>query len=1494
MATSKLNIQITAVDHASQALKSIQSGIIRLVGAIVALGAAFKAITFPAKAAADFEREMVNVAKTTGFTDSQIEKLSGTMIGLSKTMSVSATELAAVAAIAGQLGLGSFGVEAIEKFTESVAKASVTLGLSVEKAAEFGAQISSIFNLDPSNIENVFSTLNELSNTSVATAGQLADIIKRVGSVGGITLQQSAGLAAFFRDLGVQVEVAGTSTVKVLSNMSAKAKDFAKVAGLSMQQWTELMKKDTVAALTLVTSKLYEMDRAQRDATAKELFGGGRILASFTKVIDDAANGYERLYTHIDNANTSYALGTSSLEEYDKVMESTSEQTKVMLNSMRALAIEMGEHLIPIILDMVKTFQKFLASDEGRDFFFQVAEGIKVFIQSIQNAIGYLAALNINWYNTIRALTLMAGAMLTISGIKMFAPMLAGAGRLLGVLNTLSVVIVSTVAGLYKLGKSLFVVSTVTRSVGIAALFASRALPLLALVIVPTVAAFAPLIAVLTAATALLVYFKDEITEFFGFKSEAEIAFDLKVRIDKRRVAETTKKALNTIHDLVDRVTKASKLTVEVPLEIAPVADQVAYVERIVREFGDAQTLKREAEVLKENMEKYINDSLSTLDIDALQRIQLSIGDLYGVEDFNKQIVIIQTRIEELRKNNEGSWFDVSQTSSEFIQLQKELARLREVASKARSELKEDWFEGLQSAQAVDQIKEFIDNIKSRKDELQKNIGDLEISIKLKEEQGGAGLDDQLREQYAKLASAQQELRTLDFDSTKTVADLRKFKKAAEAVKFAVQALGPALSEVQRKADAIEFSLGTEALEETLRLTIAIDQNMLLLAKAELDYEKAVKGSEDAVAKQLKGQELRKQLTEDRVELEKIYTTQLDASAKKAIELVKKKSQADKIALQTATKTNKLTEENTQSTEQRNTTQLKNLTEQVKARKILKDQIVDFDNATSDAIKTAEKMDGAWDNIGKTIRAAESSAIAFGAKLDEILRKKSVGTATDIFELGIDKDTEDSIDRISGRYEDLVQYINSLDISDSRRSRYLEDLDAQRQALIETTNEEARALKLANQRKVAEQEVSRVLADQKKAQQDYSALVQDISDRQESGDFEGADGVLEYNKAMLDLAAGHQKVLDTSKSSRSALEDLAKVDTIDASALDPYRKKLEALDDSGRSVQASHIELEKTLADATVTLAATERLKLSTPYDKLNDSINTLIGTNKQLQTYEESLTNALDSQTLSVYKNIESLEARNTIALALAKNTKAANIALGESADLAKLEKDAVGLAKKDNTVEVTVVAKPVIDKASVKKFAEDVKKAVPEVKIKSVIEKPTQQDIKDNPVTVVEELILVTPVEADLDKTTASESLDGMTVNNVTLDVAELTGNLSVSGGDNAVRVATGGSISGAGSGTSDSILSWLSNGEYVIKASSVAKFGTSFFDMLNSGSMPLPRFATGGGFNLPSSSTMVAGSNDSVDLNFNFNDQTYTMHGERKQAKAIVDLFKNMTRG
>ena len=59
---------------------------------------------------------------------------------------------------------------------------------------------------------------------------------------------------------------------------------------------------------------------------------------------------------------------------------------------------------------------------------------------------------------------------------------------------------------------------------------------------------------------------------------------------------------------------------------------------------------------------------------------------------------------------------------------------------------------------------------------------------------------------------------------------------------------------------------------------------------------------------------------------------------------------------------------------------------------------------------------------------------------------------------------------------------------------------------------------------------------------------------------------------------------------------------------------------------------------------------------------------------------------------------------------------------------------------------------------------------------------------------------------------------------------------------KYATGGLITGPGTGTSDSIFARLSNGEYVMNADAVRMFGTGLLDQMNAGQ--LPAFAMGGG--------------------------------------------------
>ncbi len=106
---------------------------------------------------------------------------------------------------------------------------------------------------------------------------------------------------------------------------------------------------------------------------------------------------------------------------------------------------------------------------------------------------------------------------------------------------------------------------------------------------------------------------------------------------------------------------------------------------------------------------------------------------------------------------------------------------------------------------------------------------------------------------------------------------------------------------------------------------------------------------------------------------------------------------------------------------------------------------------------------------------------------------------------------------------------------------------------------------------------------------------------------------------------------------------------------------------------------------------------------------------------------------------------------------------------------------------------------------------------------------------------------------------------------------------GGSPIAKFASGGFISGPGGPRSDVIPAMLSNGEYVVKASSVSKYGKGFMDQLNSGQLNasgggfIPKFANGGmvggggmpSFNMPEmANTSVGMTNNSYGGNTSSN--------------------------
>jgi len=102
-------------------------------------------------------------------------------------------------------------------------------------------------------------------------------------------------------------------------------------------------------------------------------------------------------------------------------------------------------------------------------------------------------------------------------------------------------------------------------------------------------------------------------------------------------------------------------------------------------------------------------------------------------------------------------------------------------------------------------------------------------------------------------------------------------------------------------------------------------------------------------------------------------------------------------------------------------------------------------------------------------------------------------------------------------------------------------------------------------------------------------------------------------------------------------------------------------------------------------------------------------------------------------------------------------------------------------------------------------------------------------------------------------------------------------------------GGLIRGPGTATSDSILTAVSNREYIVRAMAVRKYGQPFMDRLNAGKIDPDRLASavgGGGGSAPAGDTM------SLNLTINGR-ETGTLSGSRASVQNLVDSLHEIAR-
>jgi tubulin-specific chaperone A len=302
---------------------------------------------------------MADVAKTTGLAGASLEGFGKGVLKIGTGTRTTIEELQKIAEIGGQMGVT--GAENLLKFTDSVNKFNVALGSDfsggVEEAARSIAVLRNLFketrSLDIADaITRSGSAINALSAKGV-NVPELTDFIARVGQLPDAikpSIQATAALGAVLNKAGITSEIGARGIGDILLTASQNLGAFSKQMKISAVEAKALLNTKPEEFLTKFASSLKGLDAAAIGPLLKSLKIGD---TGSIKVVGALSTATEQLAEFQGIAADEFVKGTSLLNEYNTKNSTAAAKIARLKNNFQALAIIVGESLLPALEKMV-------------------------------------------------------------------------------------------------------------------------------------------------------------------------------------------------------------------------------------------------------------------------------------------------------------------------------------------------------------------------------------------------------------------------------------------------------------------------------------------------------------------------------------------------------------------------------------------------------------------------------------------------------------------------------------------------------------------------------------------------------------------------------------------------------------------------------------------------------------------------------------------------------------------------------------------------------------------------------------------------------------------------------------------------------------------------------------------------------------------------------------------------------------------------------------
>ena len=309
------------------------------------------------QAYSELDEAMSNARKTTNMTRREVEELRDKLARIDTR--TAQNELLSLARIGGKLGIAK---NDIEGFTRAADVIKISLGKDLGDDVETTiGQIGKLVNVFQINKEfgieqgmmKAAAAVNELGKSSTANEANIVEFMRRVGGVGysaKISLANIAGLGATLDDLGVTMEVAGTSISQVITGMFRRTDAFAAAAKMSVKDFRKLMDEDMNEAIIRFAEGMGS-DGGEMAKIVEALDGLHLNGQRATGVLTALAKNTAKVREQQQIANKAFDEGTSCLSEFNIMNNTVEATTEKLKKRITEEAAELGKSLIPAYHD---------------------------------------------------------------------------------------------------------------------------------------------------------------------------------------------------------------------------------------------------------------------------------------------------------------------------------------------------------------------------------------------------------------------------------------------------------------------------------------------------------------------------------------------------------------------------------------------------------------------------------------------------------------------------------------------------------------------------------------------------------------------------------------------------------------------------------------------------------------------------------------------------------------------------------------------------------------------------------------------------------------------------------------------------------------------------------------------------------------------------------------------------------------------------------------